>query len=109
MLSEGRGCCQVNCTSTTERFIYDKDIELQPPQVECKITFITAFERALSIQLEYVERVFTFRRDEDEYRVTKSSKLFPTKHFAANPNLVIDASSKPVKGAMCAFHKVHLR
>lgn len=52
---------------------------------------------------------FTFTWDVDEYRLAEVSKIFPTKHFTPDPNLVVDASLKPIQGAMCACQKVDLR
>lgn len=52
--------------------------------------------------------MFTFGWDVDEHRVAKLSKLFPTKHFAPDPNLMVGVSLKAINGAMGALHKVDL-
>lgn len=58
--------------------------------------------------LQTVQEVFTFGRDVDKHGLTKASELFPSKHFAPNPNFMIDVCLKSIKRATGGFHKFDL-
>lgn len=68
----------------------------------------TLLKKKLFSSLQFTACVFTFKWNVHKHRVAELSELFPTRHFASDPNLVVDASPKRIKRPMCLFPKVCL-